>query len=144
MAYGVGPVWLGSGTGPLSSLPGDPPFGSGTWKGCLSGGQGPEDTSSVSGSWGGAGVGATTPKPCCLLVSRHERRWRDKAAEAAPRPSPVWALDGWPHPGIGGWEGTFRACHPPRPTPPQGPRATVTNLEALLRASCSTTSTVQM
>ncbi|XP_049569252.1 ankyrin repeat domain-containing protein 65 isoform X3 [Orcinus orca] len=68
VAYRVGPVWLGSGTGPLSSSPGDPPFGSGTWKGCLSGGQGPEDTSSISGSWGGAGVGATTPKPCCLLV----------------------------------------------------------------------------
>ncbi|XP_059997718.1 ankyrin repeat domain-containing protein 65 isoform X4 [Lagenorhynchus albirostris] len=100
VAYRVGPVWLGSGTGPLSSSPGDPPFGSGTWKGCLSGGQGPEDTSSVSVSWGGAGVGATTPKPCCLLMdsrvsepreqdlteagAEQELRWLELGSEEAP------------------------------------------------------------
>ena len=62
-------------THPLDPAPG---------RAALSGGQGPEDTSSVCGSWGGAGLGATTPKPCCLLVSGHERRLEGQGCRSRP------------------------------------------------------------
>lgn len=112
----------GGGDGATQPLGRDPPFGSGTWRGCSQGGgEGKCQCSAAAleqelgpGVWQGRALRTPHSWECVQQLGtrggeRHDppapshvaSQWTVTRGSWAIPPSPIWGLDRWPYPGTG-------------------------------------------